>query len=761
LAVTPNLRQAVDKATARATKLEAGGNMGLQEIADSIHDKTPEQLNSSTEMDKRREFLDSLYDTGREAQQAFERIINGNELQDANFLPRGALVSRAVLRVVVRAGARVIGYGTGFLVGEGVLITNHHVLQSADIARNSLAEAFFQYGLAGEDEPKQTFTLDVDKLFFTDENLDFTVVALSPRSDRGALAVADLGWLPLIGTTGKVMDGEWLTIVQHPEGERKQVCVRENQLIKRDDDVLWYSTDTLGGSSGSPVFNNDWLVVALHHSGVPETKNDKWQTVDGRDYDSTRDSEASIKWIANEGIRVSRIVQKLSTEPQTAKHPLVAAVVGVGIDDVRARLPIMTREGAQLPNALSDLAAVTSTTGAGPGGASSNPPTERSSTETSMATRLINLTLAVDDGGNVSVQDQSAKESFLLEAAAVKPKKNIIMAPVDPATDWKGGYDPNFLTDAAKPASNLIVPLPTVLDRKRIAPLLDPDPYTQQQVSQNEQEDGVLRYKGYSVVMNKDRCFALFSAANVNGGMRSDISGRNDAWLFDERIDRKYQIDNSYYAHDKFDRGHLTRREDMEWGTDPKDAVNRANGTCTWTNCTPQHEVFNQGKDPSVQLWAQLEHYILEESAKFGHFKAQVITGPIFGSADPEYRDIAYPLEFWKVVAAVATDKKGNDHLFATAYVLGQKATIAKFGLEEALEVPFGEFGTYQRPISLIENLTGLRFTYGNKLPLSGVDPLAAPDWRPKVKSSAAGPNEAFGVAQDDALQSLDDIILR
>jgi endonuclease G len=640
------------------------------------------------------------------------------------------------------------------------------VLQSEDIARNSLAEAFFQYGLAGDDEPKQTFTLDVDKLFFTDKELDFTVVALSPRSDSGALAIADLGWLPLIGITGKVMDGEWLTIVQHPQGERNQVCVRENQLIKRDDEVLWYSTDTLGGSSGSPVFNNDWLVVALHHSGVPETKDGKWQTVDGHDYDSTRDSEENIKWIANEGIRASRIVQKLSTDPATAKHPLVVALVDVGIDDVRARLPIMTRKGAQLPNALSDLAAVaaapaSTSVNAGTSTTIATPSTEQSSTETNMATRFINLTLAVADDGSVSVRDQSASESFSPEAAAAKPKKNIIMAPVDPATDWKDGYDPNFLTDAAKPVGNLVVALPTVVDSKRIAPLLAVDPYTQQQVAQADQDGGVLKYKGYSVVMNKDRCFALYSAANVNGGMRSDISGRNDAWLFDERIDRKFQIDNSYYTHDKFDRGHLTRREDMEWGTDPKDAVNRANGTCTWTNCTPQHEIFNQGKDPSIQLWAQLEHYILEESAKSGHFKAQVITGPIFGSADPEYRDIAYPLEFWKVVAAVATDKQGNDHLFATGYILGQKATIAKFGLEEALEVPFGEFGTYQRPISLIENLTGLRFTYGKNLPLSDVDPLAKPDWRPKPKPSGSGPNEAFAVGQDDALESLDDIILR
>ena len=749
MAVTPNLDQAVRKATDRADRLESRQGTELQELADCVRDKTPAELNSPAEKEQRRQFLDSLYDTGREAQQAYERIINGNELQDANFLPRGALVSKAVVRIVVRAGARVIGYGTGFFVGEGVLLTNNHVLQNRDVARNSLAEAFFQYGVDGGDEPKQTFALDIDRLFFTDRDLDFTIVAVSPRSDRDGVTAAEIGWLPLIGTTGKAIEGEWLTIVQHPRGERKQVCVRENQLIKRDDDVLWYSTDTLGGSSGSPVFNNDWLVVALHHSGVPQTANGKWQTVDGNDYDPSRDDETRIKWVANEGIRVSRIVQKLSTDPATAGHPLVAAMLNVGIDDVRGRLPIMEPGGARSPAAVARPAGIR------------NNPTERLSTETRMGTQLINLTLAVDDSGTVSVHGQSATEGFLLEAAteaARKKKRPVIEAPVDPKTDWVKGYDPDYLG-----MGDLRVNLPDVLDGSLIAPLKPQNPYTKKNYTPAEQAAGVLEYNGYSVVMNKDRRFAFFSAANVDGGMRPKVSGRNDNWLFDDRISRAHQVDNSYYRSDAFDRGHLTRREDMEWGSDAVDAVRRANGTCTWTNCSPQHSIFNKGQEPSVLLWQQLEDYILEQTAEAHKFRVQVITGPIFGIADPVFREIPYPLEYWKVVVAVAT-RNGKDQLFATAYVLGQKATIAKYGLEEALEVPYGAFGTYQRPISVIENATGLSFTYGNgpnRKSLSQVDPLTAQGWRPRRRRRGAGPQEAFGMPEDDALESFDDIILQ
>src|SRR6185295_12247422 len=113
----------------------------------------------------------------------------------------------------------------------------------------------------------------------------------------------------------------------------------ENQLLRRTDDFLWYSTDTLSGSSGSPVFSNDWLVVALHHSGVPALRNGKIQTVLGRDFDRTVDKEDDIKWIANEGVRVSRIVQTLRealSDPDLI-NPIIASHPAPSAGDVNAK----------------------------------------------------------------------------------------------------------------------------------------------------------------------------------------------------------------------------------------------------------------------------------------------------------------------------------------------------------------------------------------------------------------------------------------
>ena len=54
---------------------------------------------------------------------------------------------------------------------------------------------------------------------------------------------------------------------KHPGGGPKQIALTHNMVTYVDDNVVQYLTDTMPGSSGSPVFNAAWEVVALHHSG--------------------------------------------------------------------------------------------------------------------------------------------------------------------------------------------------------------------------------------------------------------------------------------------------------------------------------------------------------------------------------------------------------------------------------------------------------------------------------------------------------------
>ena len=65
---------------------------------------------------------------------------------------------------------------------------------------------------------------------------------------------------------------EAVNIIQHPRGRRKEIAIHNNQVIRVQDKVLHYRTDTEPGSSGSPVTNNDWQLVALHHAGWKENE---------------------------------------------------------------------------------------------------------------------------------------------------------------------------------------------------------------------------------------------------------------------------------------------------------------------------------------------------------------------------------------------------------------------------------------------------------------------------------------------------------
>src|SRR6185369_11696454 len=244
-----------------------------------------------------------------------ERILDKNNLMSINYLERGLRVSRSVARIRIRsAQGQTLGFGTGFMVSPRLLMTNNHVLETANAAASSLAEFNFQDDLSGRPLPTSVFELDPNVFFITDETLDFTLVAVKEKArdangDLGELRF--FGWNRLIEDEGKAILGEYMNIIQHPNGEPKQLALRDNQFVDLLDNFLHYKTDTAPGSSGSPVFNDQWEIVGLHHSGVPlrdangrilSTSGDLWQPAMG---------EFKIQWIANEGIRVSRLIKHI------------------------------------------------------------------------------------------------------------------------------------------------------------------------------------------------------------------------------------------------------------------------------------------------------------------------------------------------------------------------------------------------------------------------------------------------------------------
>lgn len=258
-----------------------------------IRERTPlDELDTRERVSKRRARLGACGIQTLD-EHVYERTLGGSDLMPVSYLELGLLAARAVARVWIRdQQSRTLGYGTGFLVSPRLFLTNHHVLPDKRDAATSVLQFNYQYPLRSNTLASVPFSIDLDAFFVTEADLDYTLVAVEPRP-----GVRAFGWLPLIEEEGKVVLGEYVSVIQHPQGEPKQVALRENQLIDVLPQFLHYRTDTEPGSSGSPVFNDQWEVVALHHSGVPQ-----------------RDANGNVTgWVANEGVRISQIVKHLKT----------------------------------------------------------------------------------------------------------------------------------------------------------------------------------------------------------------------------------------------------------------------------------------------------------------------------------------------------------------------------------------------------------------------------------------------------------------
>ena len=176
------------------------------------------------------------------------------------FLEKGLSKARSVCRVVLADRSR----GTGFLTKNNLLITNHHVLPDEAAARGATAEFNCQQTLEGRDAPVESYTLAPDQGFATSPTAeeggdDWTAVRVQ--------GVADDRWgaLPLDPSNPQVEDE--VIIIQHAGGGPKQIALSHNVVASVSDRRLQYLTDTLEGSSGSPVFDVTWSVVAVHFGG--------------------------------------------------------------------------------------------------------------------------------------------------------------------------------------------------------------------------------------------------------------------------------------------------------------------------------------------------------------------------------------------------------------------------------------------------------------------------------------------------------------
>lgn len=611
---------------------------------------------------------------GREAQ-----VGSTLDWQPAGFLFKGANMRRAVAMVEVN-DSRNPATGSGFLISPQLFITNNHVIADAMAAQASQIIFDREIDETGRPRAITSFLLAPDRfaLFSPDNVLDYAVVAVGP-SHGGLGRIEDFGFCPLSARDDKHALGININIIQHPHGWPKMAALRNNLLTHRTKRTLLYETDTEVGSSGAPVFNDYWEVVALHHWGTPHTE---LKDENGED----------IPHNVNEGIRISAIYR-----------------------DLEMRLPLLPPDWQTLlESALAYDREPQTVPGSRLGGprptiqtAESNILADRQEKAMPAPTNSQELRVVLPLEITIRVMENNVGLAAPASGTGAQglPAKSLSRgseaARLDRDYETRAGYNPKFIAGA-------VLPLPGLSSKltKQVAPLRAGEP---------DADAGELKYQNFSIKMHKAKRVAIFTATNIDGETYLEVDRKSgavkasegDTWYKDPRVSASFYLDNNFYSvwSGFFDRGHLTRRTDPTWGS-IEDAERANADTFHFTNCAPQHFRFNQ----TTKYWQGVERYVLENGvlATDQPRRLCVFQGPIFDDTIDRWADdVQIPSSFFKVVVwkaaaglkAVGLVVDQHQLLDEERHYLGQPKDVASVNVRQ-----------WCVKITQIEKRTGLNF---------------------------------------------------
>lgn len=553
-----------------------------------------------------------------------------NDLRPMRFLQLALLAGRAVGRIQISDSPLTEeGDATGFLVAPGVLITNWHVLKTADFAMVASVVFDDEDELNGEPRETKIFRLRPDLLFVNDRELDYAVVAVASRTSSG-VPLSQFGYLRLFEQTGKLdpTQRQAANIIQHPGGGRKKIAFRDNyidEVIPNSADPakrlnsLFYGTDTLRGSSGSPVCSDQWYVVALHRGGVPATeRNANGELVvlrlDGMPARES-DSRDLIRYVTNEGTRVSRIYFSLREKANVDTDAAVA---------------------------LQKISAVATDPRHGP----LNLPT---------APIFLPALAGLQEGG----------------AEEIIHRKN-------QKFDGAKGYQPAFL------GTKFRVGLPRMTSEVRLdlASLKDS---TKTELKYDHYSLRINRQRRTAFYTA-----ANINGKQLWGVQGLGALPKRPPWSYDPRMDEAFQPDDDIFSN-ALQRGHLFKREDAVWGIDKPAMQLSDEHSFTITNATPMIANFNNVEWGDLEDIVTRECEAGNKVSYFAGpiFRS---TDPFYNElkkdvpVEERQQGMRVPESFWKIVFW----KEGTT-LNAAGFILHQKDEIAEHGpITE--EINFGTY---------------------------------------------------------------------
>jgi len=224
-----------------------------------------------------------------------ERIIRPHQqlIDLAIWRERQAKVEGQVCRVQINGRAA----GTGFLIGPDLVLTNHHVLDAvlAGTTPPTAVTCLFDYKKLADGTRTEGREVTLAAEWLVDatpptpgedssdpdrtkpglDELDHAVIRLAepigamPIGSHAGAGAPNRGWVEFPDPWKPCQPDMALIIVQHPDGGPMQMALDFQSVLSVSDTRVRYATRTESGSSGSPCFDLEWRLVALHHYGDP------------------------------------------------------------------------------------------------------------------------------------------------------------------------------------------------------------------------------------------------------------------------------------------------------------------------------------------------------------------------------------------------------------------------------------------------------------------------------------------------------------
>jgi S1-C subfamily serine protease len=142
--------------------------------------------------------------------------------------------------------------GTGVFITKDFLLTCNHILTKSQVQK---AWVRFGYKAGSYESEKDVLELDV---ITKNSRFDYALLKIKAQMQQKTISINE----------STILDsGQDIRIIHHPQGNH--VIISDfGQIIKVGEDYIDHNLKTDYGSSGAPIFNHQWELIAIHQGNV-------------------------------------------------------------------------------------------------------------------------------------------------------------------------------------------------------------------------------------------------------------------------------------------------------------------------------------------------------------------------------------------------------------------------------------------------------------------------------------------------------------